>query len=108
VPVVLTKSTASTHVAVAVTAVEVVGSAEIPLSYAVLPHAVLLTTVTVPLTGCVTALPSIFSAPAALTVAVFPPCDKLASHGVVFAVFPGCIVHVPDCVADTALPAPPD
>src|SRR3990167_8018693 len=38
--------------------------------------------VTVPLTGCVTALPSTF-------------------HAVVLAVFPGCTVHVPDCVAAT-------
>jgi hypothetical protein len=106
--VVLMNSTASTHVAVAVTTVEDVGSETTPLSKDVVPHAVLSTTVTVPLTGCVTALPSIFNAPCALTCAAFPPCERLKSHGVVFGVFPGCIVQLPDCVAETALPDPPD
>ena len=52
--------------------------------------------VTVPLTGWVTALPSTFRALDAVTVAVFPPAEMLKSHGVVFAVFPGWTVQVPD------------
>src|SRR5712692_3116986 len=104
----LIKMIAPTQVAVDVTAVDAVGIEIAPLSYAVVPQVVFGTTLSVPLTGCVTALPSIFRAPPAVTCAVLPPWLRLASHGVVFAVFPGCTTHVPDCVAVTALPAPPD
>lgn len=51
--------------------------------------------------GWVTADPSTFSAPAADTVAAFPPCWIVVNQGVVFAVFPGCTVHVPLCVTAT-------
>jgi hypothetical protein len=87
--VVFTKTMAFTQVAVVVTAVEVVGSVVMPLSKEVVPQAVFGTTDKVPLTGCVTALPSIFKALAAVTAAVLAPCEILASHGVVFEVLPG-------------------
>jgi hypothetical protein len=38
-------------------------------------------------------------APRVADVTAVPPEMMETSHGVVFAVFPGCTVHVPDCVA---------
>src|SRR5688572_23106838 len=61
----------------------------VPTTVAFKLAAVACAAVTVPLTGCVAALPSTLSAPPALTVAELPPCAIVASQGVVLAVLPG-------------------